>query len=74
MDYFPNDEERSILNRRCQEINHQLQVLASQKTSLDQAIYAERYNALLSQILEVERCLADIYLDELSLQHMEGSE
>ncbi len=74
MNRFSNDDERSALNRRRQEIDRQLQALAAQKKSLDQTIYDERYKALLSQIHEVERRLTDIYLDELSLQHMEGSE
>ena len=74
MNHFPNDEERSALNRWWQEIDRQLQALVPKNKSMDQTIYDERYNALLRQRHEVERRLADIYLDELSLQHMEGSE
>ncbi len=74
MNHCANDDQRSALNQRRQELDRELQALAAQKKGLDQTIYDERYNALLSQIHEVERRLADIYVDELSLQHMEGSE
>ena len=74
MNHFPNDDERSALNRRRQEIDRQLQALAAQEESLDQAIFSERRNTLLGEIYKLEHRLADIYLDELSLQHMEGSE
>jgi hypothetical protein len=74
MHHFTNDEQRSALNRRLQGNGRQLQALVAQKTSLDQNIYDERYHALLSQRHEVARLLDDLYLDELSVHHMEGSE
>ena len=74
MSCVPNDNERDALNDRRQRIDRRLRALAAQKKGLDQAKYDQRYNALLSEIREVERCLANLHVDELSLQHMEGNE
>ncbi len=68
------DEQRRVLNHRRQEVDGQLQALAAQEESLDQKTYRERRNTLLNEIHEIEHRLDDIYIDELSLQHMEGNE
>lgn len=68
------DDEREALNRNRQEINRQLQALTAPEGTLDRASHEMRRNTLLSQILEIERRLADIDVDERSLQCMEGGE
>ena len=66
------DDEREALNRNRQEINRQLQALTAPDGTLDRAGHEMRCNTLLNQIREVERRLADIDVDERSLQCMEG--
>ncbi len=68
------DDEREVLNTRREELDRQLQALTAQKDMLKHNTYREHHNALLSEIHEVERRLAEIGLDEQSLRQMEGRE
>jgi hypothetical protein len=68
------DDEREALNRNRQEINRQLQALTAPDGTLDRAGHEMRRHTLLSQIREIERRLADLDVDERSLQCMEGGE
>ncbi len=68
------EDEREALELRSRQIHRQLHALQTQKGTLEQAIFAQRHNALLSEIHEIEHRLADVNLDEQSLQHMEGGE
>ncbi len=74
MNGFGIDDEREALNRRRDKLDRQLHALAAQKDLLEQNTYNERRDALLSEIHEVERLLADIGLDEQSRRQMEGRE
>ena len=74
MDESSIDEEREVLNRRCQEITRQLQALTAPDGNLDDDTLEMRRNTLLRQIREIERQLVDIDLDERSLRRMEGGE
>ncbi len=68
------DDEREVLNRRREKLDRQLQALTAQKDMLKHNTYSEHHDALLSEIHEVERRLAEIGLDEQSLRQMEGRE
>jgi hypothetical protein len=74
MNGFGIDDEREVLNRRRKKLNRQLQALAAQKNMAKQSTYSEHHDALLGEIHEVERRLAEISLDEQSLRQMEGRE
>ncbi len=74
MDPFNFEDEREALELRSRQIHRQLHALQAQKGTLEQAIFAQRHDALLSEIHEIEHRLADVHLDEQSLQHMEGGE
>ncbi len=74
MNGFGIDDEREALNHRRDKLDRQLQALTAQKDLLEQNTYNERRDALLSEIHEVERLLADIGLDEQSRRQMEGME
>ena len=74
MDPFSFEDEREALELRSRQLHRQLQALQVQKDTLEQAIFAQRHDALLSEIHEIEHRLADVHLDEQSLQHMEGGE
>ena len=68
------DDEREVLNRRREKLDRQLQALTAQKDTLKHNTYSEHHDALLSEIHEVERRLAEIGLDEQSFRQMEGRE
>ncbi len=68
------DDEREVLNRRREKLDRQLQALTAQKDMLKHNTHSEHHDALLSEIHEVERRLAEIGLDEQSLRQMEGRE
>lgn len=74
MDEPSIDEEREALNRRRREINRELQGPMAQHHSLDRATFGLRRDALLRELREIDRRLADIQLDEQSLRSMEGGE
>ena len=71
---FNFDNERKILILRRQKIERHLQTLSAQKNALGQTAYNHRRNVLFSGIHDLEHRLAESYLDERSLQHMEGRE
>ena len=68
------DDKREALNRRREKLDRQLQALTAEKDVLKHNTYSEHHDALLSEIHEVERRLAEISLDEQSLCQMEGRE
>ena len=68
------DDKREALNRRREKLDRQLQALTAEKDVLKRNTYSEHHDALLSEIHEVERRLAEISLDEQSLCQMEGRE
>ncbi len=74
MDESGIDEECAVLNRRRREITGQLQALIAQDDGLDDDSLELRRGPLLSELREIDRCLADIQLDEQSLRRMEGGE
>ena len=74
MDESSIDEERQALNRRRREITSQLRSLAGQDANLDDATLEMRREPLLKKIIEIERRLAEMDLDERSLRCMEGGE
>ena len=74
MNHIGIDDEREALNRRSEELTRKLQALTAQKGMLEQNTYRERSDALLTDIRQVERRLAEIGLDEQSLRQMEGRE
>jgi len=68
------DDKREALNRRREKLDRQLQALTAEKDVLKHNTYSEHHDALLSEIHEIERRLAEISLDEQSLCQMEGRE
>ena len=74
MDSFNSEDEREALEARREEMRRQLCVLLTEKETLEDATFTQRHEALLSEIHEIEYRLADLRLDEQSLQHMEGGE
>ena len=68
------DDKREALNRRREKLDRQLQAITAEKDVLKHNTYSEHHDALLSEIHEIERHLAEISLDEQSLCQMEGRE
>ena len=68
------EDESEALEGRREEMHRQLCVLLAEKEALDQATFSQRHDAVLSEIHEIEQRLADVHLDQQSLQHMEGGE
>ena len=74
MDHFSFEDEREALELRREEMHRQLCILLAEKDTLEEPTFSQRHDALLSEIREIEHRLADVHLDEQSLQHMEGGE
>ena len=74
MDESSIDEEHAALNHRRREINRELQSPVAQDRTLDQATFDMRRDALLRELRELDRRLAEIQLDEQGLRRMEGGE
>ena len=68
------EDESEALEGRREEMHRQLCVLLAEKETLEQATFSQRHDALLSEIHKIEHRLADVHLDQQSLQHMEGGE
>ncbi len=71
---FNFEDESEALEGRRQEMHRQLCILVAEKETLEAATFSQRHDALLSEIHKIEQRLADVHLDQQSLQHMEGGE
>ncbi len=74
MNAFNFEDESEALEGRREEMHSQLYALLAEKETLEQATFKQRHDALLSEIHKIEHRLADVHLDQQSLQHMEGGE
>ena len=74
MNAFNFEDESEALESRRDEMHRQLRVLLAEKETLAQTTFSARHDALLSDIHKIEQRLADVHLDQQSLQHMEGGE
>ena len=74
MNPFNFDDESVALEGLREEMHRQLCALLAEKETLEQATFSQRHDALLSEIHKIEHRLADVHLDQQSLQHMEGGE
>ena len=74
MNAFNFEDESEALECRREEMHRQLCILVAEKETLEQATFSQRHDALLSEIHNIEHRLADVHLDQQSLQHMEGGE
>ena len=68
------EDESEALEGRREEMHRQLCILIAEKETLEPATFSQRHDALLSEIHNIEQRLADVHLDQRSLQHMEGGE
>ncbi len=71
---FNFEDEREDLEARREGLHRQLCILLAEKETLEQATFSQRHDALLSELHKIEQRLADVHLDQQSLQHMEGGE
>ena len=74
MNPFNFEDQSEALEGLREEIHSQLCALLAEKETLEQATFSRRHDALLSEIHKIEQRLADVHLDQQSLQHMEGGE
>ncbi len=74
MNPFNFEDESEALEGRREELHSQLCVLLAEKETLEQATFSQRHDVLLSEIHNIEQRLADVHLDQQSLQQMEGGE
>ncbi len=74
MNPFNFEDESEALQGRREEMHRQLCILVAEKETLEPATFSQRHDALLSEIHAIEQRLADVHLDQQSLQHMEGGE
>lgn len=68
------EDERETLVGCKRELQRQRWTLLAQKDALTRTTFDQRHEALLRQFHEIERRLADLYLDEQSMHRMEGGE
>ena len=68
------EEESEALEGRREGLHRQLCILVAEKETLEQATFSQRHETLLNEIHKIEQRLADVRLDQQSLQHMEGRE
>ncbi len=74
MNAFNFEDESEALEGRREEMHRQLCILVAERETLEPATFSQRHDALLSEIHKIEQRLADVHLDQQSLQHMEGGE